>query len=68
MAKQLITAVHYLHKHKIVHRDLKCANVLITSKGILKISDFGCSKSFDKTISLENQRGSIKGSFVWNAP
>jgi len=52
--KQLIAALGYLHKQKIVHKDLKCANVLLTSKGVLKLTDFGCSKGFDQTISLVN--------------
>lgn len=45
-AKQLVTALDYLHRHKIFHKDLKCANVLLTSKGVLKLTDFGCSKDF----------------------
>lgn len=71
-AKQLIAALGYLHKHKIVHKDLKCANVLLTSKGVLKLTDFGCSKGFDQTLSLVNYEteGSKtqKGTSYWMAP
>merc|ERR1711959_529000 len=43
---QLLRGVAYLHNHypPIVHRDLKCANLLLTQDGDIKIADFGCSK------------------------
>lgn len=38
---QLVSAVNYLHRIGIAHRDLKCENILLTSDGRAKISDFG---------------------------
>lgn len=71
-AKQLIIALDYLHEHKIMHKDLKCANILLTNKGILKLSDFGCSKDFERTLSFINYQveGSKtqKGTPHWMAP
>ena len=41
---ELIDAIAYLHKNNIVHRDLKMANILVSSDLRLKISDFGFAK------------------------
>ncbi|CAN6340933.1 unnamed protein product, partial [Urochloa humidicola] len=38
--------LHYLHEHKIVHVDLKPANILLDSYMVPKIADFGLSKFF----------------------
>lgn len=50
--RQILAALHFLHEHKIIHRDVKpvlladvnlSANILEDSAGIFKISDFGMS-------------------------
>ncbi|XP_072537532.1 testis-specific serine/threonine-protein kinase 2-like [Salminus brasiliensis] len=41
---QLVSAVVYLHKQDIVHRDLKCTNVLLTADYQVKLADFGLSR------------------------
>lgn len=42
--KSLIAGLHYCHTRRIVHRDIKLDNLLLTSKGELKICDFGVSR------------------------
>ncbi|KAK3264188.1 hypothetical protein CYMTET_27056, partial [Cymbomonas tetramitiformis] len=43
---QLLQAVEFLHRHRIVHRDLKLSNLLFNNRGQLKLCDFGLARYF----------------------
>ena len=61
----MLRGLSYLHSKKIIHRDLKAANVLITSSQNIKIADFGISKQVD---TLMSGASSYVGSPYWMAP
>jgi serine/threonine protein kinase len=44
-AAQIVAAVAYIHERNVVHRDLKCDNLLLTEGGQIKLADFGASKA-----------------------
>jgi len=43
---QILLAIKYCHTHRVLHRDLKPHNLLIDSKGIIKVADFGLARAF----------------------
>eukprot|EP01133_Synstelium_polycarpum_P001107 gene1107-1263_t len=63
--KQILLGLQFLHNNQIIHRDIKGANILIDTKGTVKLSDFGCSKVFSGLVS---QFKSMHGTPYWMAP
>ncbi|KAK5096853.1 serine/threonine protein kinase, CMGC, CDC2/CDK subfamily [Lithohypha guttulata] len=45
--KQLLEGCKYLHESRVLHRDMKAANLLISNAGILQIADFGLARPYD---------------------
>ncbi|PVU98033.1 hypothetical protein BB561_000144 [Smittium simulii] len=46
LMEQLLEGILYFHRHDIIHRDLKLSNILLNSKGVLKIADLGLARIF----------------------
>uniref|UniRef100_A0A8C4XFC9 mitogen-activated protein kinase kinase kinase n=1 Tax=Erpetoichthys calabaricus TaxID=27687 RepID=A0A8C4XFC9_ERPCA len=63
-ATGIASGMNYLHLHKIIHRDLKSPNVLVTHNDTVKISDFGTSKE----LSDKSTKMSFAGTVAWMAP
>jgi serine/threonine protein kinase len=51
MFLQLCMALHHIHLNRMLHRDLKSANVFIRSSGVVALGDFGFSHQYDETVS-----------------
>ncbi|XXG87218.1 hypothetical protein AAC387_Pa11g1960 [Persea americana] len=62
--RQILNGLKYLHDRNVVHRDIKCANILVDSTGSVKLADFGLAKETCKINMLK----SCKGSAHWMAP
>ena len=54
---QLCAGLKALHDLKIMHRDIKCANVLLGEKGAIKLADFNVSKVVKQNALLYTQTG-----------
>jgi len=48
--QQLLRGVEHMHENWMIHRDLKPSNLLLTSKGIVKICDFGMARRYGSPI------------------
>ncbi|XP_070535257.1 testis-specific serine/threonine-protein kinase 1-like [Ptychodera flava] len=61
---QLVDGVMYLHSKNIVHRDLKCENILMVDTNVLKIGDFG----FARTVTDDVLSDTFCGSAAYAPP
>ncbi|KAG9124653.1 hypothetical protein FRC07_010749 [Ceratobasidium sp. 392] len=64
---QVTRGLAYLHRHDIVHGDLKCSNVLVSETGAPKIADFGNTKLKEQSVRFTTSSSAVY-SMRWAAP
>ncbi|CAB3376051.1 Hypothetical predicted protein [Cloeon dipterum] len=68
LMQQLLNGLHYLHAHKILHRDLKTCNILVTKSGCIKVADFGLSRAFSTPEQGKPNRYTNRVVTIWYRP
>lgn len=75
IGKEIAQALDHAHAHGIVHRDLKCANVMLTREGRVKVLDFGIASvlpgvdlEHSLTATMSGDVGQIGGTLPYMAP
>ncbi|CAD5115949.1 DgyrCDS4879 [Dimorphilus gyrociliatus] len=52
---QILSGIDFLHSERVIHRDLKPQNILVTSRGEIKIADFGLSRIYSIGMKLTTE-------------
>jgi serine/threonine protein kinase len=67
IVRESLIALSFLHKSGIIHRDIKAANILLTTEGRVQLADFGVAATLVSS-SVHSRRMTFVGTPYWMAP
>jgi serine/threonine-protein kinase len=68
IAAEVCSALYYAHRHGIVHRDVKPANIMINAEGQTKVMDFGIARALTDSGATVTQTGTVLGTANYLSP
>ena len=67
IATEVSSALEVAHRNRVIHRDIKPGNILLSEEGIVKVTDFGVARAWDDSEDL-TKTGAVIGTATYFSP